>query len=78
MRNPKTECLCIGIGEKGKNDAIDWEAMLKRKGINVHLLLDKDATIRELDAHFKKIVAQIGKATTNYLFYSGPGLVRKA
>ena len=66
----KTTSLCVGIGRNGKHNAINFAAMLKRIGINIELLVDKDATIQKLDSYFKGIVT--GQATCNYLYYSGP------
>lgn len=73
MKTTEITGLCIGIGKKGRNDAIAWADMLKAQGqSSIVLLTDEEATSKRINATFKKM-AEVGRSTAVNLYFSGPG-----
>lgn len=73
MKAPETTGFCIGIGKKGRNDAIAWADVLKAQGqSSIVLLTDEEATSKLIKDTFKKM-AEVGSSTAVNFYFSGPG-----
>ena len=73
MKSHKVKSLCVGI-DKGKNDATAWARFLKENGSDVILLVDEDATLKNVNSTFQEILASAVAGGTGVNFiYSGGG-----
>jgi metacaspase-1 len=78
MQSP---ALCIGINYEGTdhalrgchNDANDWKALLEGKGFSPDLLLGKDATLENMVAGIRRVIAGAKAGQTAVITYSGHG-----
>ena len=76
------KALCIGINDYPGtgmdlsgciNDAKDWAALLRSKGFDVSLLLDKKATVKGMRTAISDIVESAKNGDTVIVQYSGHG-----
>lgn len=74
--------LCIGINDYPGtdsdlagcvNDASDWSALLKRSGFTVYVMLDRQATGRNMRKAIESLVSGAGKGDSIVIQYSGHG-----
>jgi metacaspase-1 len=74
--------LCIGINDypgtgsdlRGcVNDAKDWRAALDERGFDTEALLDSDATKKNMQEAFAKLVADTARDDVGVITYSGHG-----
>ena len=74
---PKSQALIIGVNNRGLKGAVNDAKAIKRlmvfQGVNVKLLLNEEATKKNIINNLKRLITGLNRGDRFYFFFSGHG-----